>query len=113
MSALVLSVRRTARPVPPGPESEPPNDFGTGLNPRAVLSRLLATGYNRQELAFTLAIESLAAREVILLTYDTGQATRGRAAGLNLVKRSLPLGDEPDTRSVGRRRTDRRPEKDK
>ena len=42
-----------------------------------------------------IAIQAVAGRPVILLTYDTGQATRARAADLNVAKRSLPLGDEP------------------
>jgi hypothetical protein len=44
-----------------------------------------------------LAVKSLAGRDVHLLTYDTGQATRGRLAGLAVHKLSGPdLGDEPD-----------------
>lgn len=42
-----------------------------------------------------LAIQPLAGRTVTLLTYDTGQATRARAAGLQVRKLSLPLEDEP------------------
>lgn len=42
-----------------------------------------------------LAIEPLADRKVTLLTYDTGQSTRARTAGLKVVKLSKPIGDEP------------------
>lgn len=43
-----------------------------------------------------LAIETLAGRPVRLLTFDTGQATRSRAARLNVVKLDdPPEGDEP------------------
>ena len=37
-----------------------------------------------------LAVEPLAGRQVTLLTYDTGQATRGRAAGLQVRKLDKP-----------------------
>ncbi|BDM74828.1 hypothetical protein HEK616_83150 (plasmid) [Streptomyces nigrescens] len=44
-----------------------------------------------------VAIQALAAREVRLLTCDTGQHTRGRAAGLKVTKVSAKtLGPEPD-----------------
>jgi PIN domain-containing protein len=42
-----------------------------------------------------LAIESLASRKITLFTYDTGQSTRARAAGLRAKKLSKPIGDEP------------------
>jgi hypothetical protein len=42
-----------------------------------------------------LAIEPLTGRKVTLLTFDTGQASRARNAGLNAVKLLRPLGDEP------------------
>ena len=42
-----------------------------------------------------LAIQPLAARKITLLTYDTGQSTRARAAGLSVVKLSKPIGEEP------------------
>ena len=41
------------------------------------------------------AIQSLAGRDVTLLTYDTGQATRARAAGLAVHKLQTPVEDEP------------------
>lgn len=42
-----------------------------------------------------LAIEPLAGRPVTLVTYDTGQATRGRTAGLQVSKLSKPA--DPQT----------------
>jgi hypothetical protein len=42
-----------------------------------------------------LAIEPLASRKVTLLTYDTGQSTRARTAGLSVVKLRKPIGEEP------------------
>ena len=42
-----------------------------------------------------LAIEPLADRNVTLLTYDTGQSTRARSAGLQVVKLSQDIGEEP------------------
>jgi rRNA-processing protein FCF1 len=42
-----------------------------------------------------LAIEALADRKVTLLTYDTGQSTRARNAGLQVVKLSQDIGEEP------------------
>lgn len=42
-----------------------------------------------------LAVESLAGRKITLFTYDTGQSTRARAAGLRAKKLSKPIGDEP------------------
>jgi len=40
-----------------------------------------------------LAIQALADRKVTLLTYDTGQATRARSAGLQVVKLRKPIGE--------------------
>lgn len=42
-----------------------------------------------------LAIEALAGGTVTLLTYDTGQSTRARSAGLKVVKLSQNFGEEP------------------
>jgi hypothetical protein len=42
-----------------------------------------------------LAIEPLADRKVTLLTYDTGQSTRARNAGLQVVKLNQDIGEEP------------------
>lgn len=43
----------------------------------------------------TLAVEPLANRKVTLLTYDTGQSMRARNAGLQIVKLSQEVGEEP------------------
>jgi hypothetical protein len=43
----------------------------------------------------TLAVEALAAGQVTLLTYDTGQSTRARAAGLRVNKLTKEIGEEP------------------
>ena|SRR5437660_74059 len=42
-----------------------------------------------------LAVRPLADRTVTLLTYDTGQSTRARNAGLEAVKLSKEIGEEP------------------
>ncbi len=42
-----------------------------------------------------LAVEPLAGRKVTLLTYDTGQSTRARNVGLQVVKLSKDIGEEP------------------
>ena len=42
-----------------------------------------------------LAIATLADRNVTLLTYDTGQSTRARSAGLPVVKLRKEIGEEP------------------
>jgi hypothetical protein len=42
-----------------------------------------------------LAVEPLAARKVTLLTYDTGQSMRARAAGMPVKKLTKPIGEEP------------------
>jgi PIN domain len=43
-----------------------------------------------------LAVQILSGKDVTFLTYDTGQAMRGRRAGLARVKKLVqPLGDEP------------------
>ena len=42
-----------------------------------------------------MAVEPLAAREVTLLTYDTGQSTRARNAGLRVKKLVRPAESEP------------------
>jgi len=43
-----------------------------------------------------LAIQPLAARDVTLLTYDTSQSTRARAAGLRVMKLTQPDNSKPD-----------------
>nr|WP_237552877.1 PIN domain-containing protein [Streptomyces sp. SID5789] len=52
-----------------------------------------------------LAVKPLSGREVTVLTYDTGQATRARVAGLRDLKLSMPVGDEPEKQEVSRRRS--------
>lgn len=42
-----------------------------------------------------LSVEPLANRKVMLLTYDTGQSMRARHAGLQAVKLSREVGEEP------------------
>jgi hypothetical protein len=42
-----------------------------------------------------MAVEPLAAREVTLLTYDTGQSTHARNAGLRVKKLVRPAQSEP------------------
>jgi hypothetical protein len=44
----------------------------------------------------SLAVQPLAGRDVRLLTYDTGQAMRGRAAGLQVAKLRDSAGDGPE-----------------
>jgi hypothetical protein len=51
----------------------------------------------------TLAVEALAARKVTLLTYDTGQSTRARNAGLQVRKLRKEIGDEPESAARPRR----------
>ena len=43
-----------------------------------------------------LAVEPLAVGQITLLTYDTGQSTRARSAGLRVNKLSKDIGDEPE-----------------
>ncbi|MFF4760354.1 PIN domain-containing protein [Streptomyces sp. NPDC001292] len=47
-----------------------------------------------------LAVQPLSGREVTVLTYDTGQATRARVAGLCDHKLSMPVGDEPEKQTT-------------
>ncbi|MFC8094877.1 PIN domain-containing protein [Streptomyces sp. NPDC057301] len=51
-----------------------------------------------------LAIKSLSGREATVLTYDTGQATRARVAGLRDLKLSMPVGDEPEHQTTDRKK---------
>ncbi|WP_433919785.1 PIN domain-containing protein [Streptomyces canus] len=51
-----------------------------------------------------LALKPLSGREVTVLTYDTGQATRARVAGLHDVKLSIPVGDEPEEQTTANRK---------
>jgi rRNA-processing protein FCF1 len=45
-----------------------------------------------------LAIEPLANRQITVLTYDTGQSTRARNAGLQVIKLRKEIGEEPTER---------------
>jgi predicted ribonuclease YlaK len=49
-----------------------------------------------------LAVEPLAGRKVTLLTYDTGQSTRARNAGLQVLKLRKDIGEEPARDQQGR-----------
>jgi hypothetical protein len=42
-----------------------------------------------------LAAQALAGIPLTLVTFDTGQSTRARHAGLTVIKLSKPLGEEP------------------
>lgn len=56
-----------------------------------------------------LEMEPLAERHITLVTYDTGQSTRGELAGLRVSKQSKPLEPEPGPQaSGGSRNTGRR-----
>ncbi len=48
-----------------------------------------------------LAIKPLAGRQVRVLTYDTGQSTRARLAGLQDIKLRKELGEEPTQEDGG------------
>ncbi len=48
-----------------------------------------------------LAVQPLAGRQLKVLTYDTGQATRARVAGLQDIKLRKPLGEEPTQEDGG------------
>ena len=62
---------------------DPPGHVRLPISDDEIISRIVA-------------IEPLAGRPVTLVTYDTGQATRGRAAGLQVRKLDKP---EPDPES--------------
>jgi hypothetical protein len=47
------------------------------------------------------ALEPVAGRQIILVTYDTGQATRGRAAGLRVRKLGKPVADRQPPTAAG------------
>lgn len=51
-----------------------------------------------------LALKPLSGRDVTVLTYDTGQATRARVAGLHDVKLSIPVGDEPEEQTTANKK---------
>jgi rRNA-processing protein FCF1 len=84
----------TAGVLPPAPDGrmrgevkvellfDPPGHVRLPINDDEIIDR-------------ALAIEPLADRKVTLLTYDTGQSTRARNAGLQVVKLSKEIGEEP------------------
>jgi hypothetical protein len=43
-------------------------------------------------------MKSLAGREVTFVTYDTGQSSRGRRAGLKAIKIDQPDGEQPGSK---------------
>jgi hypothetical protein len=61
--------------------SDPPGHVCLPINDDELIDRILA-------------IQPLAGRQVTLLTYDTGQSTRARAAGLS-VKKLTKMDDKP------------------
>jgi hypothetical protein len=56
-----------------------------------------------------VAVQRMAERPVTMLTYDTGQSTRARNAGLEVVKLTEEIGPEPDEDDSRRRRGDSKP----
>jgi hypothetical protein len=88
---------RPADPYPAQPGRPPAFEFSAEI----VLDRPghVRLPINDDELIDrTLAIEPLAGRRVKLVTYDTGQSTRARAAGLAVEKLTKPAGEEPSGR---------------
>ena len=83
--AAVLRAGKPPRPVEVSAEIvfDPPGHVRLPINDDELVDR-------------TLAIQSLAARTVTLLTFDTHQSTRARAAGLTVIKLTKPIGDEPN-----------------
>jgi len=91
----------------PWPALLVPEDFsalGTGGLPRGqVTIELVFDPPGHVRLPITddeiidraLAIQPLAGRQVTLLTYDTGQSTRARNAGLRATKLTQPDEDQP------------------
>jgi hypothetical protein len=94
---------RAAEPVtpPPGEKGHSPIDIELVFDPPGHVRLPI----NDDEIVDrALAAQALAGRNLTLLTYDTGQSTRGRLAGLDVVKLTKPLGDEPSyDGSTGRR----------
>jgi rRNA-processing protein FCF1 len=86
--------RMRAGDVVPGPDGrtrsevaielvfDPPGHVRLAINDDEIIDR-------------ALAIEPLANRKVTLLTYDTGQSMRARNAGLQAIKLSKEIGEEP------------------
>ena len=82
--AAVLRAGERPRPVEVSAEIvfDPPGHVRLPINDDELVDR-------------TLAIQSLAGRTVTLVTFDTHQSTRARAAGLTVIKLTKPIGDEP------------------
>ena len=80
----VLRAGKSPRPVEVSAEIvfDPPSHVRLPINDDELVDR-------------TLAIQSLAGRTVTLLTFDTHQSTRAKAAGLTVIKLTKPIGDEP------------------
>jgi hypothetical protein len=79
--------------------TDPPGHARLPINDEEVIDR-------------TLAIEALAGQRVTMITYDTGQSTRARVAGLEVVKiPQPPEGEEPERdgarQTAGRKRNAR------
>jgi len=81
-SSLPNSADPSAREITIELVFDPPGHVRLPINDDEIIDR-------------TLAIEALAARKVTLLTYDTGQATRARAAGLTVLRLQQPAEDDP------------------
>jgi hypothetical protein len=65
---------------------DPPGHVRLPINDDEIIDRVLA-------------IQPLAGRDVTLLTYDTGQSTRARAAGLSVKKLIQPENNQPSSPS--------------
>lgn len=88
------AILRAAEPSMPGSDKPPLFEFSAEI----VLDPPGRTRLpiNDDELIDrTLAIQDLAGRAVTLVTFDTRQSTRARAAGLAVNKLAKPIGDEP------------------
>lgn len=88
---------RAADPYPAQPGKPPGHEFSAEivLDPPGHVRLPI----NDDELIDrALAIGPLAGRPVKLVTYDTGQSMRARAAGLAVEKLAKPVGDEPARR---------------
>lgn len=88
------AVLRAAEPSLPGSDEPPRFEFSLEivLDPAG---RVRLPVNDDELIDRTLAIQDLAGRPVTLVTFDTGQSTRARAAGLSVIKLTKPIGDEP------------------
>jgi rRNA-processing protein FCF1 len=81
--------------IPRGPITleilaDPPGHIRLPINDDEIIDRTNAT-------------RALTSGPITLVTYDTGQSTRARLAGLPVIKLDIPAGDEPSTPRTGRR----------